>query len=407
MKMRHVISGLKALFTALACVKVVFARCLHNYNYYYPAKTLLLFDCSFKITFCSAGLGVIILLLPVAGHCFVQSDLDKLLNTNTCMNCDLTEADLSGKNLSKAVLDGAKLSRANLTNTIMRMTDLEGADLSDANLTYTVFEAADLYRANFTGANLDGTVFDGAYLVAAVFDDDQSIIKMQDAKDSNAAMVTSGEELSTNTAQQTTHNFGEGTDREPAEKAVSGRQEQLQPGIALPPVAETIDQSINITALTQVSSGTVDPDRYMPDPSLNIAGFKPLPENTSIDTDSDKPMMPLNKEDLLDKIDDSQMCVGCDLSGMDLAKTSFKGIYFEGANFEGTNLESANLKAANLKKANLRNANLKKADLRKADLYKADLTGADLSGADLEGALISGADLSGADINGAVLPETP
>jgi uncharacterized protein YjbI with pentapeptide repeats len=404
MKKRTVLSEFGPWFATFTFIKGLLARCLRGYCQ--PIKSLPGFDRYLNIPSCAAGLGIICFLLPAGGHCFVQADLDKLLTTNECLNCDLTEADLAGRNLIKAVLDGAKLSGANLTNATLRMADLEGADFSNANLTDTVFEAADLYRANFAGATLGGAIFEGTYLVEAVFDDRQ-IIMEQGNGGNNTGVVAA--DSSGEGEKQAVKSLGDKSSKESSTKIVSAAPGPPTVEAALSPGTETTNLGLNVTALTQPPGRSgIDPDKYMPDPALNIAGFKPFPEDTMVDTDNEKVMMPLNKDDLIDQIDDSQMCVGCDFSGMNLAKTKFKGVYLEGANFEGANLEGANLKAANLKNANLRNANLKKADLRKSDLYKADLTGADLSGADLKGALLLGADLSGANLEGAALsPDGP
>ena len=63
---------------------------------------------------------------------------------------DLSGADLSWADLSRADLSGADLSRADLSG-----ADLSWADLSRANLSGADLSWADLSRANLSGANLD------------------------------------------------------------------------------------------------------------------------------------------------------------------------------------------------------------------------------------------------------------
>ena len=56
-------------------------------------------------------------------YAYSQSDLDRLLETRECPECDLSDADLSDANLRRAT--GANLSGADLTGA-------KGADLSGA-----------------------------------------------------------------------------------------------------------------------------------------------------------------------------------------------------------------------------------------------------------------------------------
>ena len=57
------------------------------------------------------------------------SQVEQLLETGACANCDLSGADLSAAHLIGADLRNANLSNANLTQ-----ANLEGADLTGANL---------------------------------------------------------------------------------------------------------------------------------------------------------------------------------------------------------------------------------------------------------------------------------
>lgn len=87
------------------------------------------------------------------------SDLNQLLNTKKCSQCDLSnsglvQANLIGVDLAQANLVGANLSQANLTGADLRGTNLTGASLYGANLT----------GANLTGANLSGTDLRNAYV---------------------------------------------------------------------------------------------------------------------------------------------------------------------------------------------------------------------------------------------------
>lgn len=62
------------------------------------------------------------------------ADVAKLMETRSCANCDLSEANLAGWTLEKADLSGANLRDANLYKITLTSADLTGADLSGANL---------------------------------------------------------------------------------------------------------------------------------------------------------------------------------------------------------------------------------------------------------------------------------
>jgi Pentapeptide repeats (8 copies) len=79
-------------------------------------------------------------------------DLQKLLTTNRCEQCDLSGVSLIGLDLNGAQLQGAKLNAANLS----------GADLSGANLT-----GVSAVGTSFVGANLQKTVLVKASLIYA------------------------------------------------------------------------------------------------------------------------------------------------------------------------------------------------------------------------------------------------
>ncbi len=80
--------------------------------------------------------------------------VQQVLSTRSCPQCDLSNAGFVFANLSKANLQGADLSNANLSR-----ANLSQADLSGANLT-----GASLYGANLTGAKLNSAILVGADL---------------------------------------------------------------------------------------------------------------------------------------------------------------------------------------------------------------------------------------------------
>jgi hypothetical protein len=125
-----------------------------------------------------------------------------------------------------------------------------------------------------------------------------------------------------------------------------------------------------------------------------------------------EPVSPPSAADNLQKLQETNACVGCDFNGIslkdlnlssaDLERTNLQGANLKGtdlrgadlgktllagADLSGANLFGADLEKANLQGANLTNANLQKADLEKANLTHARLDGANLQDADGEGAI--------------------
>ncbi len=92
---------------------------------------------------------------------------------------NLSGADLSGANLRGADLSGANLSRANLSGadfsvTVLSKADLRGANLSWANLNMAILNGTDLSRSNLRGtilnmAILNETVFTEAHFYHTAF----------------------------------------------------------------------------------------------------------------------------------------------------------------------------------------------------------------------------------------------
>lgn len=94
--------------------------------------------------------------------------LRQLLNTGSCVQCDLRRvglvlADLETADLQDANLFGANLSRANLA----------GADLSNTNLSGANLFGANLMGVDLSGANLTGADLRQAYMLGAILNETQ------------------------------------------------------------------------------------------------------------------------------------------------------------------------------------------------------------------------------------------
>ena len=80
---------------------------------------------------------------------FEPAHLEQLSETNQCPGCDLTEADLSHRDLAFADLTGANLVCADLTG-----SNLTQARMSGANLLGAILGGANMIGADLTGATL-------------------------------------------------------------------------------------------------------------------------------------------------------------------------------------------------------------------------------------------------------------
>lgn len=100
---------------------------------------------------------------PVA-YGYEEADVQRLLKTNNCRDCDLQGADLSDVKLDRAFLryaemqevnlEGAQMPFADFIAANMRMTNLKGANLEGANFMHTKLEGANLSETNLRGTDM-------------------------------------------------------------------------------------------------------------------------------------------------------------------------------------------------------------------------------------------------------------
>ncbi|MDH5561748.1 MAG: pentapeptide repeat-containing protein [Deltaproteobacteria bacterium] len=76
----------------------------------------------------------LLLLLPTLVLAFNSEDLKKLKQTKSCVNCDLSGADLKGVNLVLGDLSGSSFKNANLEGANLHEAKVDGADFSGAIL---------------------------------------------------------------------------------------------------------------------------------------------------------------------------------------------------------------------------------------------------------------------------------
>ncbi len=89
---------------------------------------------------------------------FNPADLQKFNTTNSCVECDLSNASLSG-NHSQANLTDTNLSSSigdfiNLSEAVLIGTNLTNSRFIKANFSQADFSNAALYQADFSNANL-------------------------------------------------------------------------------------------------------------------------------------------------------------------------------------------------------------------------------------------------------------
>ena len=86
-------------------------------------------------------LAVVASIFASSASAFDPDDLQKLKDTNECVECDLSSAYLMEADLKGADLSKADLSKANLKGAYLKGADLSGANLSGASLNYAIMNS--------------------------------------------------------------------------------------------------------------------------------------------------------------------------------------------------------------------------------------------------------------------------
>ncbi|WP_052507470.1 pentapeptide repeat-containing protein [Desulfonatronovibrio magnus] len=98
-----------------------------------------------------AAVGVLVCLLGMdQAGAWNQADLDKLLETGFCRECNLARANLREARLVSAHVQESNLGGADLSGANLSEADLPGADLSGADLSGADLSGADLNMAWWT-----------------------------------------------------------------------------------------------------------------------------------------------------------------------------------------------------------------------------------------------------------------
>ncbi|MBL4902479.1 pentapeptide repeat-containing protein [Desulfocapsa sp. AH-315-G09] len=394
----------------------------------------------------------------------VQNNINILIETRSCPQCDLSGANLSRLDLSGTNLDGANLSRSKLALANLSEANLQNADLREAN-----FSGADLANTDMRGADLTGTIFVGAYMVGTMLDGKmitttpyasdkisdveesvyvEDIVKSktpQDPKALNIGMRKDFEETppvipaktieekitqeteTVDPVESVTFAYAETSEEmlpsqsagAPAAKVAPAIDEvRIQEGTMvtedLPEFAETKKEPYQ----SQLNDNTIEESKETEGVLLNEA----FADESKVEglVNNDKRSVAEDSPQSIDVPEESEGIVQSVLNMFSSVEPSTEvlrnaavlldsnhcyGCDLQGVNLSGENLDGADLEGANLSKAILKNVDLEGANLKGANLSGADLSGADLSEADLYKADLSGANLSDANLENALLDD--
>lgn len=346
----------------------------------------------------------------VAGKSFAESsvtakeNLDILIKTKSCKNCDL-----GGLNLTRMDLSGADLEGADLSSAKLYLVNLSKANLRNAKLIGAIFGGADLGEADLRGADLRGANLDGAYLEGAkiegefvlttpyenvgepeiqkeIFVDSQ--VRSKQKPEKNDIVVGGRRDFSDPPPAMDVETVSSIADRQ--EKVTNRKIQQSSISkmhtLPLAPKKKTISPIVPII----IESHDRDDEKFVMKSDNAVQPQLVGVDNSSVEKQGKAEMSPLQTLNLSRLLSENR-CYGCDFSDLDLAGEDLEGADLEKANLAGCNLEGVDLEGANLKGANLTGANLRNASLIKADFYKANLSGVDFTGANVSQTMFDGA----------------
>ena len=286
----------------------------------------------------------------------VDDKIALIKSSNSCVFCNLTQAnfkgsDLTGVNLSYANLSGANLSNSNLTGANLSNSNLTGVNLTGADFSNTIWTGANLSGANLSGVDFSNKEFIGATLTE---------VNLTEANLTEANL--SGLNL--------------------IEFNLSGAN--LTKSILI----DTNLSNANLAGAILLES--------------NIQGASLAGANLSYANLSGANLSNANltSADLFKANLQDANLQNANLSGANLTYLNLSRVDLSYANLSGAILNFVDLSRANLSVANLSNSNLSGADLSNTDLTGTILTFANLSGANLDGVDLSKADLTGTILDG-------
>lgn len=261
------------------------------------------------------------------------------------------ERDFGGIMLSEANLSRINLSGANLSQAILSIANLSGANLSGANLSYAKMNVTRLSGANLVRANLEGAILNVANMIRA---------NLSGANLKDAALI---------------------------------RAEMIRANLSN---AKLTGANLNAADLRESTLRQVD----LTGANLNEADLRGSSLIAAILLNANLIGTDFSKADLTGADLSHAELRHARLHRANLSGASLRGANLRWADLSGANLRWADLSEAKLSGANLIGADLSCANLLNTSFVHADLTQTNLIRADWEGADLSGAILTGAKLYG-------
>jgi uncharacterized protein YjbI with pentapeptide repeats len=94
----------------------------------------------------------------------INANVELLLQTQSCIRCDLRGVKLVNIRLKNPILTGADLSDANLSRSTFELADFVNTNLARTDLSGAILKEARISNTNLRKANLKNTNLDGADL---------------------------------------------------------------------------------------------------------------------------------------------------------------------------------------------------------------------------------------------------
>ena len=350
--------------------------------------------------------------IPLKNLILLRSVDDKIAlikSSNSCVFCNLTQAnfkgsDLNGVNLSYANLSGANLSNSNLTGANLSNSNLTGVNLTEVDLSNTIWTGANLSGANLSGVDFSNKEFIGATLTEVNLTE----ANLTEANLSGLNLIEfnlSGANLTKSILIDTNLSNANLAGAILLESNIQGAS-LAGANLSYANLSGANLSNANLTSADLFKANLQDANLQNANLSganltyLNLARVDLSYANLS---GAILNFVDLSRANLsVANLSNSNLS-GADLSNTDLTGTILTFANLSGANLDGADLSNTDLTGTILTFANLSGANLYGVDLSKANLSGANLDGVDLSKANLSGANLDGVDLSKADLTGTIV----
>ncbi|MBN1649275.1 MAG: pentapeptide repeat-containing protein [Spirochaetales bacterium] len=115
---------------------------------------------------------------------FNKNDLETLLRTGACKNCDLQAIDFSGKSSEGISIDKGDLSKSLFRGTIFTHSFFRQVKFNECDLVGAVFDGSELEKCIFKKSILNGVGFSGVKITKTEF----SLLEMKNVSFKNASL---------------------------------------------------------------------------------------------------------------------------------------------------------------------------------------------------------------------------